>query len=68
MIGSVQSAIIIIMQVRRFVIVQVVILGNQDKEKDLKPPLRDQEIQPLDRLGQIIKAEIIITDADKSPF
>ena len=56
------------MQVRRFVIVQVATLGNQDKEKDLKPPLRDQEIQPLDRLGQIIKAEIIITDVDKSPF
>jgi hypothetical protein len=56
------------MQVRRFVIVQVATLGNQDKEKDLKPPLRDQEIQALDHLGQIIKAEIIITDVDKSPF
>lgn len=48
------------MLVKKYAIVQAVILENHDKVKDLEIQIRGQGILTLGLLGQIVEVEIII--------
>ena len=64
--GCALSVTIIIMQVKKYVIVQVAILENHDMVKGLEIPIKDQGIQIQDLHGATIKIETMNADAAKN--